>query len=191
MSLRHSTREDWSNGSALLRGRYVGIEPLSELHIQPLEETLRADSAVAVDENVPPPANVRAYVGGALIDQANGLSVPFALRDSMGTIVGSARYMELSDKRLEIGHGWCVPRTKHIAFETALLLLTHAFESMGCDEVKLEVPWMGHEPGQWLLAKHSRTIGSHSSLLCDRDWPGIRRLLRAEVDNSLKPELAY
>ena len=156
MSLRHSTMVDWASGSALLRGRYVGIEPLSELHIQPLEEALRADSAVAADETVPPPANVRAYVGGAMIDHANGLSVPFALRDSIGTIVGSARYMELSDRRLGIGHGWCVPRTKHIAFETALLLLTHAFESMGCDEVKLEVPWMGQEPGQWFLARHSR-----------------------------------
>ena len=73
MSLRHSTREDWSNGSALFRGRYVGIGAT----VRASHPTIPGTTSGAFRgrgrlKNVPPPANLCAYVGGALIDQANG-----------------------------------------------------------------------------------------------------------------------
>jgi RimJ/RimL family protein N-acetyltransferase len=80
--------------------------------------------------------------------QARGLEVPFAVRDADGVVAGSTRFYDLdwSITRLSIGYTWYAPRVQRTGLNTEakLLLLTHAFETLGCASVYLETSWFNH-----------------------------------------------
>jgi N-acetyltransferase len=96
---------------------------------------------------VPSAEDIEAYLDKAEEDTASGRSMPFAVIDqASGKLVGATRYMRMNEaaKRLEIGttfYAQSVQRSP-VNTESKLLLLSHAFETMGCNCVQLRTETM-------------------------------------------------
>jgi len=130
----------WVEPIALcLRG--VQLEPLALTH----EEGLRAAAADGKLWNlrvtsVPEPVDTRNYIETALRMRSEGTRLAFAVLDELnGRVLGSTSFHDILPdvKRLEIGYTWyakSVQRT-HINTTTKMLLMTHAFETLGCHVV--------------------------------------------------------
>ena len=92
--------------------------------------------------SVPEPGAVMTYIRDAAKGQADGHMLPWAVRDvTTNTIVGSTRYHDVvpSIDRVEIGYTWYASRCQRTNVNTTckLLLLEHAFDSLGCSVVGL------------------------------------------------------
>ena len=90
--------------------------------------------------SVPEPAQTEGYIKTALEGQAAGHMLPWAVRElSSGEIVGSTRYHDIAPAidRVEIGYTWYAKswQRSHVNTSCKLLLLTHAFETVGCKVV--------------------------------------------------------
>jgi len=121
-----------------LSARGVALVPLTLDH----EQGLRA--AAADGElwklritSVPEPQDTRAYIEAGLKAPDR---FPFAVTDeATGKVIGHSSYHDIlpAVKRVEIGYTWyaqSVQRT-HVNTTCKLLLLTHAFEDLGCHVV--------------------------------------------------------
>ena len=87
--------------------------------------------------SVPEPHETRAYIETAL---ATDNRLAFAVLDAAsGVILGCTSYHDIVPalKRVEIGYTWFAARYQrsHVNTTCKLLLLTHAFESLGCNVV--------------------------------------------------------
>jgi RimJ/RimL family protein N-acetyltransferase len=124
-----------------LEGYGIRLEPLSPQH----RDGLRA---AASDgrlwelwyTSVPEPEGVADYIAAALAGQAEGHMLPWAVRDlGSGSIVGSTRFHDIvpAIDRVEIGYTWYAAsrQRSHVNSACKLLLLTHAFETLGCQVV--------------------------------------------------------
>jgi N-acetyltransferase len=124
-----------------LRSRGIALVPLSPGH----EEGLRA--AAADGElwklrvtSVPEPQDTRAYIETALAMREAGSRFAFAVTDeASGTVLGSTSFHDILPevKRVEIGYTWYARRCQrtHINTTCKLLMLTHAFDALGCNVV--------------------------------------------------------
>jgi len=121
-----------------LEGNGVRLEPLTSTHLDAL-------AAAAADgklwelwfTSVPKPDEVARYIADALDGHRAGHMLPWVVRDlATGAIVGSTRYHDVVPQidRVEIGYTWYAARCQRSHVNTAckLLLLGHAFDSMGC-----------------------------------------------------------
>lgn len=125
----------------ILSARGVELVPLALDH----EVGLRA--AAADGElwklritSVPEPEQTRAYIEAALAAREAGHRFAFAVRDqASGTVFGSSSYHDIlpAIKRVEIGYTWYAARCQrtHVNTTCKLLMLTHAFETLGCHVV--------------------------------------------------------
>jgi RimJ/RimL family protein N-acetyltransferase len=80
------------------------------------------------------------YIELALKGQEKGHMLPWAVRDvGSNTIVGSTRYHDIvaSIDRVEIGSTWYAKsrQRSHVNTTCKLLLMEHAFETLGCKVV--------------------------------------------------------
>ncbi|HEY1075864.1 MAG TPA: GNAT family protein [Fontimonas sp.] len=125
----------------VLEGHGVRLEPMGVEYADEL-------AAAAADgklwelwfTSVPAPDQVVAYIEQALQGQAQGHMLPWVVRDLRdGSIVGSTRYHDIlaAVDRLEIGYTWYAARCQRSHINTAckLLLLEHAFDTLGCGVV--------------------------------------------------------
>ena len=121
----------------------IRLEPLSPEHYDGL-------IAAASDGNlwelwftsVPEPGAVITYIRDAVKGQSDGHMLPWAVRDlKTNTIVGSTRYHDIvaAIDRVEIGWTWYASRCQRTNVNTTckLLLLGHAFDTLGCAVVGL------------------------------------------------------
>ena len=124
-----------------LSDRGIRLVPLALDH----EEGLRA---AAMDgelwrlriTSVPEPEQTRKYIEDALAMREAGNRFAFAVLDAAtGTVLGSSSYHDIiaNVKRVEIGYTWYAKRCQrtHINTTCKLLLMTHAFEVLGCHVV--------------------------------------------------------
>ena len=129
--------------SVTLEGHGIRLEPLTPEHHDGL-------TAAAADgrlwelwfTSVPEPQQTRGYIAGALAGQEAGHMLPWAVRElTSGTIVGSTRYHDIIAEvdRVEIGWTWYAKQWQrsHVNTVCKLLLLAHAFETLGCKVVGL------------------------------------------------------
>jgi N-acetyltransferase len=126
-----------------LEGHGVRLEPLTLAH----EAGLRAAAADgALHElwytSVPAPDQVPQYITTANEGMAAGHMLPWAVHDvASGDVIGSTRYHDIvpAVDRVEIGYTFYAQRWQRSHVNTAckLLLLTHAFETVGCEVVGL------------------------------------------------------
>jgi RimJ/RimL family protein N-acetyltransferase len=126
-----------------LEGQGVRLEPLAHEHEREL-------AAAATDGAlwelwftvVPAPGETRTYIETALTGQREGRMLPWAVRNlATGALVGSTRFHDVAANidRVEIGYTWYAKSAQrtHINTTCKLLLLTHAFERVGCKVVGL------------------------------------------------------
>jgi len=126
-----------------LEGHGVRLEPLTPAHADALR-TAASDGRLweLWYTAVPEPARVEAYIEAALTGQRDGRMLPWTVRElATGTIVGSTRYHDIVAEidRLEIGYTWYAKswQRTHVNTTCKLLLLGHAFETLGCQVVGL------------------------------------------------------
>jgi RimJ/RimL family protein N-acetyltransferase len=121
----------------------IRLEPLSPEHHDGL---IAAASDGKLWElwftSVPEPGAVLSYIRDAAKGQADGHMLPWAVRDlATNAIVGSTRYHDVvaAIDRVEIGYTWYAQRCQRTNVNTTckLLLLEHAFDSLGCAVVGL------------------------------------------------------
>ena len=121
----------------VLEGRGIRLEPLTEHHHDALV-TAASDgrlwelwyTAVAA------PDGMRDYIASALKGQRDGHMMPWVVRDAAsGAVIGSTRYHDIvpAIDRVEIGYTWYALSRQRTSVNTTckLLLLTHAFETLG------------------------------------------------------------
>lgn len=186
---------------ATLGGLHVTLEPLQPAHA----EGLRA--AAADGElwrrwytNVPPPGAVDEYIACALKMQQAGDALVFAVRDVSGDLVGTTRYYDLDAAvpRLSIGYTWYARRAQRTGLNTEakLLLLDHAFDSLGCIAVAFETSWLNRASRTAIArlgAKQDGILRSHKrhadgsvrdtvvfSIIAS-EWPAVKRNLLARL----------
>ncbi len=122
-----------------LRG--IRLEPLALAH----EEGLRQAAADGALWNirvtsVPEPENTKKYIEDALKMRDEGNRFAFAVIDEAnGKVLGSSSYHDIlpAVKRVEIGYTWYAKSVQrsHVNSTCKLMLMTHAFETLGCGVV--------------------------------------------------------
>jgi RimJ/RimL family protein N-acetyltransferase len=124
-----------------LSARGIALVPLALSH----ETGLRA--AAADGElwklrvtSVPEPQQTRQYIEDALAMREAGNRFAFAVTEAAtGTVLGCSSYHDIvpAVKRVEIGWTWYARRCQrtHVNSTAKLLLMTHAFETLGCHVV--------------------------------------------------------
>jgi RimJ/RimL family protein N-acetyltransferase len=182
----------------MLEGHGVRLEPLTQAHHDNL---VAAASDGRLWElwftTVPEPAQVADYIADALAGQGAGHMLPWVVRDlATDSIVGSTRYHDIttSADRLEIGYTWYAAsrQRSHVNSACKLLLMTHAFETLGCQVVGFRtdnfnfrsqraIEALGAKKDGVLRHHFRRRDGSvrdsvmYSVLLSE--WPAVRRNL--------------
>ncbi|MFM2274498.1 MAG: hypothetical protein RL211_370 [Pseudomonadota bacterium] len=124
-----------------LVSRGVELVPLSLTH----EAGLKAAAADGELWNirvtsVPEPEQTRKYIEDALAMREAGNRFAFAVTEqATGTVLGSTSYHDIvpAIKRVEIGYTWYAQRCQrtHVNSTCKLLMMTHAFETLGCHVV--------------------------------------------------------
>jgi len=121
-----------------LESRNVRLLPLSPAH----EEGIRAAASDGQlwklrVTSVPEPHEVRAYIETAL--QTDNRFAFAVLDATTGDVLGSSSYHDIlpAVKRVEIGYTWYAARCQrtHVNSTCKWLMLTHAFETLGCHVV--------------------------------------------------------
>jgi RimJ/RimL family protein N-acetyltransferase len=150
---------------------------------------------------VPAPDAVHAYVSEALAGQKAGHMLPWAVRDlGSDAIIGSTRYHDIVPEidRVEIGYTWYGARWQrtHVNTVCKLLLLAHAFDTLGCRVVGLRTDnfnFASQRAIEALGAKKDGVIRHHKmrrdgtvrdsvmySILAG-EWPDVRRHLELRL----------
>jgi RimJ/RimL family protein N-acetyltransferase len=186
----------------VLEGDVVRLEPLTEGHAAGIRE------AVADGElwnlhftTVPHPDEVAGFIADARDGFARGQDLAFAtIEIATGKVAGSTRFMNvrLADRRLEIGHtflGKSWQRTR-INTEAKLLMLAHAFETLGLNRVELVTDVINEvsraaisrigATQEGILRRHKIMRGGRVrdsaiySIIAD-EWPDVKRDLTARL----------
>jgi N-acetyltransferase len=127
----------------VLEGHGMRLEPLQPDHHDALVSASRDGSLWELwFTTIPPPDGMRQYIDDALRGQRDGHMLPWVARDvSTGEIVGSTRYHDIvaAIDRVEIGYTWyrASRQRTHVNTTCKLLLLAHAFDTLGCKVVGL------------------------------------------------------
>jgi len=90
--------------------------------------------------SVPEPENTLKYIEDALAMCEDGHRFAFAVTEAAtGKVLGSSSYHDIlpAVKRVEIGYTWYAKSAQrsHVNTTAKLLLMTHAFETLGCHVV--------------------------------------------------------
>lgn len=185
-----------------LENDFVRLEPLTFDHVAGLERAAADGELWNLRVTyVPPPGAMRAYVEKALAMQATGASLPFAVRDRRdGEIAGTTRYYDFNPEvpRVLIGYTWygASRQRSHVNTACKLLLVEHAFGTLGCAAVGWETDLLNtrsqraierlgaHRDGVLRSHKlrHDGTIrDSVEYSILASEWPALRRALAAKL----------
>ena len=134
-----------------LSGRLVRLEPLSLDHLDGLVEACQDGQMYdRWYSSIPTPDAMAADVRHRLDLQASGFMAPFTtVRQSDGAVLGGTTFydIQLDVPRVSIGYTWNRASAHGTGSnpESKLLLLSHAFETLGVEGVRFETSWMNHQ----------------------------------------------
>lgn len=184
-----------------LTGKHVRLEPMSEAAIPALQKAALDPAIWKWTWPGTDPDAVAAYVRLALENQKKGIDLPFVTIDAAsGEVAGSTRYMTIDTKntRVEIGSTWLNPRFQRspLNTEAKYLMLTHAFETLGCIRVEFKTHHRNEQSQNALKrigAIYEGTLRQHMihtdgtlrdsvyfSIL-DKEWPEVKKMLQAKL----------
>ena len=121
----------------ILADERVRLEPLGPQHVEGLKRAAADGELWTIRvTSVPDPDDTRGYVERALQAFAEGHRLAFAVLDAKsGEVIGSSSYHDIvpAVERLEIGYTWYAQSRQrtHVNASAKLLLMTHAFETLG------------------------------------------------------------
>ncbi|WP_235563937.1 GNAT family N-acetyltransferase [Arthrobacter sp. Soil763] len=190
-----------------LAGTYVRLEPLSHDHHDGLVEAVRDGELWQLwYTSVPAPDQMAAEIDRRLALQESGSMLPFTTRlldratGGPGRIIGMTSYMNIdaATPRVEIGSTWNAASAHGSGSnpDSKLLLLRHAFETLGCPAVEFRTHWLNHQSREAIArlgAKQDGVLRSHTrssdgalrdtvvfSILA-QEWPMVRNGLEARL----------
>lgn len=186
-----------------LTGRHVALVPLAQVHHDDLIAAERDGNLSGLWYTmVPAPGAMAAEIDRRLSLQADGTMLPFTVIDpATGQAVGMTTYMniDLVGPRLEIGSTWYARRVQRTPLNTEakLLLLGHAFETLGCLAVEFRTHFLNHQSRRaierlgakldGILRQHQRMADGALRDTCvysiiASEWPAVRSGLRWQLD---------
>ncbi len=176
--------------------RWVTLEPLGGEHVEEIAAV--ADAGDLWFAAAPSPATAQGWVQTRCADPRGST---FVVRRLDGTLVGSTSYLNIDEpnRRLEIGATWYTSAVRRtgVNTEAKLLLLGHAFETLGCVAVELRTHFLNAASRaaiERLGAKFDGVLRSHQILpdgsrrdtavysILDIEWPAVRNNLRFRLD---------
>jgi N-acetyltransferase len=183
----------------VLEGELVRLEPMTLDHEDGLWEASR-DPRTWRWLSIEQPqtrAELRAYVEAALANAADGTEMPLVtIRQPDGRVLGSTRYLALcpEHRSIEIGRMWLTPEAwgTGVNVEAKLLMLKHAFESLGCLRVELKTDARNERSRGAMAALPAQFEGVHRKAMLvrggqrrdsawysviDDEWPEVRENL--------------
>ena len=180
----------------------IRLEPLSYDHHHGLEDAA-ADGELwqLWYTSVPEPGSTQTYIADALKGQDAGHMLPWAVRDlAANAIVGSTRYHDIvpAIDRVEIGYTWYAQRCQRTNVNTTckLMLLEHAFDTLGCAVVGLRTDnfnFRSQQAIERLGAKKDGVLRHHQARrdgtvrdsvlysILKSEWPDIKRHLELRL----------
>jgi N-acetyltransferase len=186
----------------VLEDRGIRLEPLTADHHDALVAASRDGTLWELWYTaVPKPEDMRAYIETALQAQKDGHMVCWVVRDlPAGTLVGATRYHDIVPAldRVEIGHTWYAQSRQRTGVNTTckLLLLRHAFDSLGCKVVGLRTDGFNFRSQRAIEALGAKKDGviRHFGIRKDgtardtvmysilaAEWPDVRRHLELRL----------
>ncbi len=181
--------------SLTLTGSLVELRPLARGDLEGLLEAVREDDLWqrAWYTSIPTPEGMADEIERRLGLADKGEMIPFTAVDAAGRILGMTTYYDLVPDvpRLHIGYTWNRPSAHGSGTnaESKLLLLTHAFETLGAIRVGLTTQWQNRQSRaaiERLGAKQDgvmRAISRRNGVLIDSveysilesEWPAVRK----------------
>lgn len=196
------TPNDWAR-LIILEGRLVRLEPMSIGHLDGLAE-VALDPALWQWTLARPTdrAGLEAWMATAIGNAETGTEFPFVTVDrASGRPIGSSRYLNIvpEHRRLEIGWTWVGSDWQRGGAnrEAKLLMLEHAFESLGCHRVEFKTDSLNDPSRRALLGIGATFEGifrnhmimpegrlRHSAYysVVDDEWPAVKARLVAGLD---------
>jgi len=178
-----------------LLGPCAGLEPLAIKHLDDLIDSVKDGELWNLwYTTIPRPEAMRAEIDRRLRLQAEDSMLPFAVLDPLsGKAVGMTTYMHADavNRRLEIGSTWyrrSVHRTP-LNTQCKLLLLRHAFETLGCIAVEFRTHFFNQQSRRAIerlgakldgvLRQHMRTSDGSLRDTCvysviASEWPSVK-----------------
>jgi RimJ/RimL family protein N-acetyltransferase len=185
-----------------LRGSIVALEPLAPSHADALWVAAQAAEIWTwLWRAAASRATFDEWFDEALASTAAGREGVFATCDAgTGTPIGSTRYLNVrpADRVVEIGWTWLAPSAWRSGanVEAKLLMLRHAFETLGCQRVEFKTDARNERsraaiaalPAQFegILRKHMIVggVGVRDSAyysVIDDEWPAVRANLEERL----------
>jgi N-acetyltransferase len=185
-----------------LEGRGIRLEPLTIEH---------HDALVAASADgrlwelwftaTPEPSGMKGYIADALKGQQDGHMLPWVVRElSSDAIIGTTRYHDIMPEldRVEIGYTWygATHQRTHVNTTCKLLLLAHAFDTVGCKVVGLRTDNFNFRSQRAIEALGAKKDGvlRHFALrrngtvrdmvmysILASEWPDVRRHLELRL----------
>ncbi len=186
-----------------LTGKYVVLEPLTPDHHDGLVEAARDGELWQLwYTSVPAPEHMAAEIERRLALQDAGDMLPFTTRllnpatGGPGRVIGMTTYMNIdaATPRVEIGSTWNAASAHGSGSnpDSKLLLLRHAFETLGCPAVEFRTHWLNHQSREAIArlgAKQDGVLRSHTRSadgalrdtvvfsILEHEWPMVRNAL--------------
>jgi RimJ/RimL family protein N-acetyltransferase len=193
-----------------LEGSIVVLEPLGEEHVDELWEAAQAPETWAWLADLNRRERFDLWLELTFEAARSGKEGPFATRDARsGRVIGSSRYLNVrpADRVVEIGWTWLNPSAWRSGanVEAKLLMMRHAFESLGCVRVEFKTDARNERsraalaalPAQFegILRNHMTVpdVGLRDSAyfsVIDSEWPSVRDNLERRLARAGKPASA-
>lgn len=183
-----------------LTGRHVILEPLAREHHDGLVAAAQDGELWKLwYTSVPTPEGMAADIERRLAMQEQGSMVAFTTRlidsatGSPGRIIGMTTYCNIdpATPRVEIGYTWNAASSHGTGTnaDCKLLLLGHAFETLGCPAVEFRTHWLNHQSREAIArlgAKQDGVLRSHTRTkdgvlrdtvvfsILEHEWPMVR-----------------
>jgi len=187
----------------VLRNDVVRLEPLHPDHGPDLAEASAFEDLWqrAWYTRIPAPADIPAEIDRRLARQANGEMAPWAIVDpATDRAIGMTSICSVApdDLRVEIGYTWMRRDAQGTGINPAakLLLLTRAFEELGCVRVEIRTHWHNQQSRaaiERLGARLDGVLRSHTRMpdgqwrdtvvysILATEWPQVKRGLESRL----------
>ena len=187
-----------------LAGRHASLVPLAPGHLAGLQQATRdGDLSTLWYTAVPTPESMAAEIERRLGLLAQDSMLPFTVLDAEGRIAGMTTYINVdaANRRVEIGSTWYARRVQRTPLNTEckLMLLTHAFDKLGCIAVEFRTHRLNTQSRRaierlgaqldGILRSHQ--IGAGGTLrdttvysITAAEWPTVRLHLRFQLERA-------
>jgi N-acetyltransferase len=188
----------------VLQGKHVRLEPMTEEHVSGLAQIGVGQTFwdFMVYGNMQTEADMANWVRDMRSRAEKGTDLPFvAIHLASGRVAGATRYLNImpNDRGLEIGGTWYGTEFQRTSVNTECkyLLLTHAFETLGCIRVQIKTDSLNLRSQQAierLGAKKEGVLRNHMILpsgrirhsvyysIIDSEWLEVKKKLEEMLD---------